>query len=105
MTATGFDERDWLEAPIFESQLVLTCTGGIYMRPPPAFFTGPDTNHRGRISYLQMCLHQRGLVSTEMGVWDILQMFRCGPGYNFFFRMLGPIMWRSSTRTKINCWR
>ena len=27
MTAPGLEEREWLEAPIFESRLIVTCLG------------------------------------------------------------------------------
>ena len=57
--------------------------------------------HRG----LQRCLHQRGLVATEMVVLDMLDAFRPdhAVGYSFFFRMLGPTMWLSWNKTRVNC--
>ena len=56
----------WLEAPIFDIRLMVTCPGLINFRLQRRLSTAPEDRYRGRIAYLQRCLHQRGLVATEM---------------------------------------
>ena len=40
----------------------------------------PEDRYGGQIAYLQRCLHQRGLVATEMVVLDMLEAFCPDPG-------------------------
>ena len=79
MTATGFKEHEWLEAPIFKSRLIVTCLGGMNIPRRLPFCTELVDNDCCLISYLQMCLHQRGLISTEMAVLRLLEMFSRDP--------------------------
>ena len=72
----AFDEREWLEAPIFDIQLMVTCPDRLHFRIQQRFSTAPEDRYGGRIAYLQRCLHQRGLVATEMVVRDMLDAFR-----------------------------
>ena len=59
---------------IFDIQLMVTCPGLVDIRFQRRLSTAPEDRYGGRIAYLQRCLHQRGLVATEMVVLDIMMM-------------------------------
>lgn len=105
ITVMGFEELGWLEAPIWP---VVTCLGGMNIPCRLPFCTEPVDNDSSRILYLQSCLHQRGVVSAEMGlrvaarrVQDVNPVVR----FSSFFTMFGLLLWCSFIRTRIHSWR
>ena len=59
---------------------MVTCSGLMNFRLQQSLSTAPEDRYGGLIEYLQRCLHQRGLVATEMVARDMLEAFRLDPG-------------------------